>query len=33
MTIFKGKVRILQSEIKEGDAAIIGASALVWNEL
>ena len=33
MTIYKGKVRILESEIKEGDAAIIGASALVWNEL
>ena len=33
MTVFKGKVRILQSELKEGDAAIIGASALVWNEL
>ncbi|MCF8308782.1 MAG: ROK family protein [Bacteroidales bacterium] len=33
MTIFKGKVRILESEIKEGDAPIIGASALVWNEI
>jgi Transcriptional regulator/sugar kinase len=27
---FKGKVRLLQSELKEADAAILGASALGW---
>ncbi|MEG1540129.1 MAG: ROK family protein, partial [Muribaculaceae bacterium] len=27
---YKGKVRILVSELKEGDAAVLGASALGW---
>ncbi|MHB1921280.1 MAG: ROK family protein [Chitinophagaceae bacterium] len=30
LKIFKGKVKILLSELKESDAAILGASALVW---
>ncbi len=30
LAIFKGKVRLLISELKEADAAILGASALVW---
>lgn len=33
MEVFKNKIRILPSEIPSGDAAIIGASALVWKEL
>ncbi len=31
--IFKGKVKILPSALKEGNAAILGAAALIWNEL
>jgi glucokinase len=31
--IFRNKIKILPSELKAGDAAIIGASALVHNEL
>lgn len=30
LPIFKGKVRILTSELKEADAAVLGASALGW---
>lgn len=33
LPIFRNKVRILPSELKEGTAAIIGASALVWKEI
>lgn len=33
LPIFKNKVKILPSQLKSGDAAIIGASALVWKEL
>lgn len=32
LPIFKNKVRILPSQLKAGDAAIVGASALVWKE-
>ena len=28
--IYKGKVKILLSELKESDAAVLGASALGW---
>ena len=28
--IYKGKVRVLLSELKESDAAVLGASALGW---
>ena len=28
--IWKGKVKILLSELKEADAAVLGASALGW---
>ncbi len=30
MSIFKGKVKVLVSELKEADAAVLGASALGW---
>jgi glucokinase len=30
LTAFKGKVKLLVSTLKEADAAILGASALVW---
>ena len=30
MPTFKGKVRVLLSELKEADAAVLGASALGW---
>lgn len=30
MPVFKGKVKILVSELKESDAAVLGASALGW---
>ncbi len=33
LPIFKGTVRILPSGLSEGNAAILGASALGWNEL
>ncbi|MDA3930336.1 MAG: ROK family protein [Prolixibacteraceae bacterium] len=33
LPIFKNKIKIIPSELKAGDAAIIGASALVYKEL
>ena len=33
LPIFKDKIKILPSQLKAGDAAIVGASALVWKEL
>ena len=33
LPIFKNKIKILPSHLKAGDAAIVGASALVWKEL
>ena len=33
LPIFKDKISILRSKLKAGDAAIVGASALVWKEL
>lgn len=33
LPIFKNKIKILPSHLKPGDAAIVGASALVWKEL
>ena len=33
LPIFKDKIKILPSQLKPGDAAIVGASALVWKEL
>jgi len=33
LPIFKNKIKILPSELKAGDAAIVGASALAWKEL
>ncbi|HOZ51447.1 MAG TPA: ROK family protein [Chitinophagaceae bacterium] len=31
LQIYKGKVKLLPSELKESDAAILGAAALVWS--
>ena len=31
LPIYQNKVKLLFSELKEADAAILGASALVWN--
>lgn len=33
LTFFRNKIQILPSQLKPGDAAIVGASALVWKEL
>ena len=33
LNIFKGKVRVIPSGLKKGTAAILGAAALIWNEL
>jgi len=33
LPIFKNKIRILPSRLRPGDAAIVGASALVWKEI
>lgn len=33
LPIFRNKVKILPSKLKEGSVAIVGASALVWKEL
>jgi len=33
MPVFRNKVKILPSELKESSAAILGASALVWKEI
>ena len=33
LPIFQDKIKILPSRLKPGDAAIVGASALVWKEL
>jgi len=33
LRIFKDKVSIVPSGLKGGNAAILGASSLVWNEL
>ena len=33
MEFFKGKIKVLPSELNAGNAAIVGASALVWKEL
>ncbi len=33
LPVFKNKIKILPSKLKPGDAAIVGASALVWKEI
>jgi len=33
MPVFRNKVKVLPSKLKLGDAAIVGASALVWKEV
>ncbi len=33
LPIFRNKIKILPSKLKPGDAAIVGASALVWKEI
>ena len=31
MLVFKGKVKVLFSQMKDADAAVLGASALAWD--
>jgi glucokinase len=31
LIIYKNKIKLLPSELKESDVAILGAAALVWN--
>ena len=33
LPIFRNKVRLLPSALREGDTAVLGAAALIWNEL
>lgn len=33
LPIFQNKIKVLPSQLKPGDAAIVGASALVWKEI
>ena len=33
LPIFRNKVKILPSALPGGNAAVIGAAALIWNEL
>ena len=33
MNIYKGKVKLLRSGIMDKNVAVLGASALIWNEL
>ncbi len=33
LNIFKNKVKLLPSGLREGNTAVLGASALMWNEL
>ncbi|QQS35400.1 MAG: ROK family protein [Ignavibacteriales bacterium] len=33
LNIFKNKVKLIPSALTEGNAAVLGASALIWNEL
>jgi glucokinase len=32
LNIYKGKVKILPSGLKEGNSAVLGAASLIWNE-
>jgi glucokinase len=31
--VFRNKVKILQSGLPEGNSAVLGAAALIWNEI
>ncbi|HTR98962.1 MAG TPA: ROK family protein, partial [Bacteroidota bacterium] len=33
LPIFKNKVKLLPSALREGDTAVLGAAALIWNEI
>jgi glucokinase len=33
LPIYRNKVKLLPSGLKEGDTAVLGASALIWNEI
>jgi glucokinase len=33
LNVYRGKVKLLPSSLPEGKAAILGAAALIWNEL
>ena len=32
LRIWKGKVKVLVSQLKDADAAVLGASALAWED-
>jgi len=31
--VFRNKVKLLKSELNEGKSAVLGAAALIWNEI
>jgi glucokinase len=33
LNIFKNKVKLLPSQLTKGNTAVLGAAALIWNEL
>jgi glucokinase len=33
LNIFRNKVKLLPSGLTEGNTAVLGAAALIWNEL
>lgn len=33
LNIYKGKIKLLPSRLKENDAALLGAASLIWNDL
>jgi glucokinase len=33
LNIYKNKIKILPSGIKENDAAILGAASMIWNQV
>jgi len=33
LPIFRNKVKIIASALPEGNAAVLGAAALIWNEI
>ncbi|MCE3280944.1 MAG: glucokinase, partial [Bacteroidetes bacterium] len=33
LSIYKNKIKILPSQLKENDAALLGAASLIWKEI
>jgi glucokinase len=33
LNIYRGRVRLLPSELRDANAAVLGAAALIWREL